>query len=221
MKSNFEAANMMKRTTTTIGLILLALILKAQSLELGLKTGVGIANTHITNLPETENHSDIFSPILSYSFNGTISYRSKGLLGVTVEPGIIQKGWYSFKGNDNENKFIIQYFQLPFLSDFYVSDKLFFSIGPELNYLLNAKNKSNYGTEKITELNRKFELAGLIGCAYKIHNNLDIGLRYSHGLTQTSEKVFWVLDEFGENPVKMKNYNRYLQIFINVNFKNL
>lgn len=211
----------MKRTTTTIGLVLLALILNAQILELGLKTGFGIANTHITNLPETENHSDIFSPILSYSVNGTINYRSKGLLGVTLEPGIIQKGWFSYKGNANENKITFQYLQLPVLSDFYVSDKLFFSIGPELKYLLNAKNKSDYGTEKITELNRKFELSGLIGCAYRIHNNLDIGLRYSHGLTQTSEKVFWVMDESDENPVKMKNYNQYLQIFMKVNFKNL
>lgn len=211
----------MKQSITTILLLLLAFIVKAQNLEYGLKTGFGIASTHITNLPESENQSDIFSPILSYSINGTINYSNNGMLGITAEPGIVQKGWLSFKGNPVENKTIFHYLQLPVLCDFHVSDKLFFSIGPELNCLLSAKNKSDYGTEKITELNRKFELSGLIGCAYKIQNNLDIGLRYSHGLTQTSEKVFWVMDESGQDPVRMKNYNQYLQMFIKVNFKNL
>lgn len=212
----------MKRTLLIIGLTLFFLInLSAQNLELGLKSGFGISNAHITNLPDTENHSDIFSPTLSYSVNGILNYKSNGLWGFSFEPGIIQKGWVSYKGNINENKITFQYFQLPILSNFHLSDKLYFSVGPEINYLMNTKNKSDNGSHKITDLNRKFELSGVAGGAYKILNNLDLGIRYSHALTQTSDKVFWILDEFSENPKEMKNYNQYLQFFIKLKIKKL
>lgn len=210
------------KLTLTIGLILMTIIsLKAQNLEFGVKSGLGIANIHITNLPDSETNSDIFSPTISYSINGTLNYKSEGLWGFSLEPGLIKKGWISNKGDNNENKIGLKYLQLPVLSDFYLSDKLYFSIGPEINYLLNAKNKSSYGTEKIADLNRKLELSGIVGGTYKIIDNLDIGIRYSHGLTQTSDKVFWVIDDFNENPMELKDYNQYLQFFIKLKLKNL
>ncbi|MFA5330592.1 MAG: porin family protein [Prolixibacteraceae bacterium] len=212
----------MKLILTTIGLILMTLInTNAQNLELGFKTGLGLANIHITNLPDSENNSDLFSQTPSYSLNGTLNFKSEGFWGFSFEPGFIKKGWISNKGNNNENKIQLQYLQLPILSDFYLSDKLYFSIGPEVNYLLNAKNKSDYGTQEITDLNKKFELSGAIGGAYKIFNNLDIGIRYSHGLTQISDKVLWVINEFNENSMEMKDYNQYFQFFIRLKIKNL
>ena len=210
---------MMKLLMTTVGLILMTLIsLNAQILEFGIKSGLGFADIHITNIPDSETNSDIFSPAISFSINGTLKYKNKGIWGFSFEPGIIKKGWISNKDDNNENKIGLQYLQLPVLSDLYLSDKIFFSIGPEVNYLLNAKNKASYDTEKITDLNRKFELSGVIGGTYKILSNLDIGIRYSHGITQVSDKVFWVVDE---SPVSMKNYNQYLQGFISLKIKNL
>jgi len=209
----------MKLTLTTIGLILMPLIsLNAQNLDLGIKSGFGIANIYITNLPGTDTNSDLFSPIMSYSLNGTLNYKSKGLWGFSFEPGFIKKGWFS---NINEYKIGLQYFQLPILSDFYLSDKFYLSIGPEINFLLNAKNKSSYGTQKITDLNNKFEFSGVVSGAYNISNNLDIGIRYSRGLTQISDKVFWVFDESDDDPAELKDYNQYLQFFIKLKINNM
>jgi len=70
-------------------------------------------------------------------------------------------------------------------------------------------------------LNRKFAWSGVVGGAYKIFDNLDIGIRYSHGLTQISDKAFWVADESNENPTEWKNYNQYLQFFVKLKIKNL
>lgn len=195
--------------------------LNAQNLEFGVKSGLGIANIHITNLPNSETNSDLYSPAMSYTFNGTLSYKSKGRWGFSFEPGLIKKGWISNKKDSNENKIGLHYLQLPVLSDFYLSDNLYFSIGPEINYLLNAKYKSNYGTEEISNIMRKLELSALINGTYKILDNLDIGIRYSRGLTLTSDKFFWVPDELSENPNKLKVYNQYLQFFIKVKIKNL
>ncbi|MCE4564155.1 PorT family protein [Maribellus sp. CM-23] len=212
----------MKRMMTTIGLIVFAAVyLKAQSLELGVKTGVGVANTHITSLPESVKQSDVFSPVLSYSVNGSLCFQSKGWFGITAEPGIIQKGWLMNKGEELENKIRLHYLQLPVLADFHATDKWFFSIGPELNYLVKAANKSEYGTEDITDLSRKLELAGAIGCAYKLGSKLEVGLRYSHGLTQTSDKVFWAGETQGDSQREMKDYNQYLQMYLKVNLKRL
>ena len=212
----------MKLILTTIGLILMTLIsLNAQNIEFGVKSGLGFANINITNLPNSETNSDIFSPTMSYSLSGILSYKSKGLWGLSLEPGLMKKGWISNKDDSNENKIGLQYLHFPILSDFYLSDKFYFSIGPEINYLLNAKNKSNNGTQEITDLNRKFELSGLVSGAYKIFDNLYIGIRYSHGLTQISDKVYWVADEFNENPTELNDYNQYLQFFVKLKIKNL
>ena len=212
----------MKLILSTVGLFLMTLIsLNAQNLEFGIKSGVGGAQIHLTDLPDPEVNSYLISPILSYSINGTLNYRSKGLWGFSIEPGLIKKGWISNKDYHDENKIRLHYLQLPILSDLYLTDNLYFSIGPEINYLLTAKNKSNYGTEKINDLNRKFELSGVVSGAYKIFDILDIGVRYSHSLTQTSDKVFWGTDELNENPKELKDYNQYLQIFIKVKIKNL
>jgi hypothetical protein len=64
-------------------------------------------------------------------------------------------------------------------------------------------------------------LSGVIGGAYKILHNLDIGIRYSYGLTQISDKVFWVADEYNENPTELKDYNQYLQFFIKLKINNM
>ncbi len=212
----------MKRMMTTIGLIVFAAVyLKAQSLELGVKAGVGMASTRITTLPENVKHSDIFSPVLSYSVNGSLCYQSKGWFGITAEPGIVQKGWLTNKGEELENKIRLYYLQLPVLANLHANDKWVFSIGPELNYLVKATNKSAYGTENITDLNRKWELAAVIGCAYKLGGKLELGLRYSHGLTQTSDNVFWAGETQGDSQPEMKDYNQYLQMYLKVNLKRL
>ena len=132
----------MKLILSTVGLFLMTLIsLNAQNLEFGIKSGVGGAQIHLTDLPDSEVNSYLISPILSYSINGTLNYRSKGLWGFSIEPGLIKKGWISNKDYHDENKIRLHYLQLPILSDLYLTDNLYFSIGPEINYLLTDKKK--------------------------------------------------------------------------------
>ena len=213
---------MMKNILTVLVLILLyQMNLNAQNFELGIKTGFGIANVHLINIDNNENISEI-SPVFSYSANAVLSYKSNGFWGFSIEPGIIKKGWIynkTYIGTDIKIK--ANYIQLPILSDFYLSNKLSFSIGPEMDYLLNAKSISEDGSYTITDVFRKFELAGVVGITYNIVNNLDIGIRYSLGVTELSDNIFWTLDEFGENHVVIKDYNQYFQITIKMKLKNL
>ena len=52
-------------------------------------------------------------------------------------------------------------------------------------------------------------------------NAQNLELDFSHGLTQISDNVFWVIDEYNENPKELKDYNQYLQFFIKLKMKNL
>ena len=49
----------------------------------------------------------------------------------------------------------------------------------------------------IADVFKNFELSGLIGIAYKINKNLDLRLRYSHGLT-TAIKKYSIPDEYND-----------------------
>jgi hypothetical protein len=187
---------------------------KSQNFEMGIKTGFGISRTQITNIDEVGVNSDFFKSIFSYNANGFLAYKSRSFWGFSMEPGIIRKGWNS----ETENVVSFHYIQLPVLSDFYLSERLFFSIGPEINYLLNAKSKLPSSTENVTEAFTKFELSGVTGITYQIIDDLDIGIRYSHGLTEMTDDLKWFGGE--GQIVQMKNYSQYLQIFLKLKLTN-
>ena len=79
--------------------------------------------------------------------------------------------------------------------------------------MINAKAKTKDNSNDISEFyDNKFELSGLIGINYTINKNVDIGLRYNHGLTYTS-KITWV-DSMGNLLDNSKEYNQYIQLII-------
>ncbi|WP_423126487.1 porin family protein [Gaoshiqia sp. Z1-71] len=211
----------MKITFITLGFILILIMnLNAQNIDLGIKTGAGFASVNFTNIPGTDSNADIFSSTFSYGVNGTLNYKLNELLGFSLEPGMIKKGWTSDNINDHSNKTNLYYLQLPGLLDFYLLDGLFLSIGPEIDYLINAKVKSNRGSEDVTDLFRKFEFSGTTGVTYHIFDRYDVGFRYSHGLTKISDRLFWITDD-DANTIKLKGYNQSLQFFIKFSIKNL
>ena len=108
---------------------------------------------------------------------------------------------------------------MPILSDFYLSDRLFFSIGPEINYLVSAKNKYASHTQNITEYVNRFELSGLAAISFKINEVYSISLRYSHGMTQIwNDNVYTPWETI--IPVESKDSNRYFQGLLKIRIKN-
>lgn len=202
--------NMTKKTIFfTIGLIVISNLTGfSQNFKFGLVAGFDIANAHLTNKPYGFGDNQVYYPMIAYNFNGYIGYKKSEVWGLSIEPGFIQKGGRQ-KSSDDYIRFNLNYLQLPILFDYYVVDKFYISIGPELSYLINAKVKSN----DITDLyDRRFELSCLVGINYKIIDKLDIGLRYNHGLTYTS-KITWT-NEFGESIGVSKDFNQYLQLVL-------
>lgn len=215
---------MKKVLTIAIVICITVTKLNAQSLDVGLYAGIGISNVNITNSPDISQTD--FSSILSYNFNGYLSYKGKGFWGFSIEPGIIRKGWdMSFDNQNLESKIRLHYIQLPILSDFYLSDKIYFSLGPEICYLLSSKAKFksdiNSGTEDLKGYFSKFELSGLIAINYRINDNFNISFRYSHAVTEVADGISWEFDEYSENFIESNDYNQYFQLLFKIRLKNL
>jgi hypothetical protein len=210
----------LKIKLTIIGILFFSYVdLNAQSFDLGVVAGFDVASLHLTNSSESNFIYEI-SPIATYNINGYLSFKNKSFWGFSVEPGVIRKGWnQSYNTNDPKNKMRLYYLQMPILSDFYLSDRLYLSIGPEINYLLSAKNKYESNTQDIVEYLNRFELSGMAAISFKINETVSTSFRYSHGLTEVSKDIIWTNSEI-ENPNDSKDFNQYFQIILKMRIKN-
>lgn len=209
-----------KIKTAIIGILLFSGInLSAQRFEVGIAAGFDMANLHLTNSPEN-NFIHTISPIATFNINGFLSFKNKTFWGLSVEPGFIRKGWsQSFNSNDPKNKLRLYYLQMPVLSDFYLTDRLYLSVGPEISYLINAKNKYDSNTQDIAEYLHRFELSGMAAIGFRMSETMSISFRYSHGLTEISEDIMWTYPETG-SANEAKDYNQYFQVLIKMRIKN-
>lgn len=214
----------LKTKLTIIGILSLSCMnLSAQNFEIGINAGFDIANLHLTNSSENNFIYEI-SPIATYNINGYLSYKNKSFWGFSVEPGVIRKGWnQTYNSNDPKNKLRLYYLQLPVLSDFFISNRIFFSIGPEISYLVSAKNKyeNKYesNTQDIAEYLNRFELSAMTAISFKINEISTVSFRYSHGITEISKNVLWTYSEVGI-PDEPEDFNQYFQLILKMRIKN-
>lgn len=192
-------------------ILLSGLKLRAQELKFGFQAGFVITESQLTN---KTNPTDAFRSMSSFSLSGYIGYKSSGIWGISAEPGFIQKGGIHGLDLNNENiRLQLNYIQIPILANIYLSDKIFISIGPEFAYLLSAKAKSKVHSNDISNIyNKRFEISGLLGFNYNIIDNIDIGLRYNHGLTNI--QTITISDSMGYPLGEMKEYNQYFQLIL-------
>jgi hypothetical protein len=198
------------RNPLLTGLLLIILSIQTtygQKMKYGVVAGLDLANWFNTNLSDEYNGSIFEGPLISFNFNGYLGYRWSDRWGNSIEPGYIRKG------ENRESRITLHYVQLPVLTDFYVSNKFFVSIGPELSYLLSAKT-NQVGLNKVTDyFDTRFEFSGVVGVNYNIHKNLDTGIKFNHGIS-CIDKIVLTNDTNGEITGESRLYNRYIQCFV-------
>ena len=166
--------------------LLFGLASQAQKLSYGLSGGIDYVGFHVTEKYVSLNGENPTEPLLSYNINGYFAYKSKGLMGLTIEPGYMLKG-YTWENSywsyfDEPAKFLSSYIQVPILADFHISKHFFISSGIEFAYLMSSKVVVGETTQKFDLPDKRFQFSGIIGVNYEIMKNLDIALRYSHEL---------------------------------------
>ena len=212
----------------------------AQSIEYGFELGLGESAIHMSDVPQGILYTRMYNPIPIYSINGLVSYKSNSFWGLSVEPGIIQKGGVQLYDSRNSklqlirnNVFVVEhYIQLPILYNIYWGKRVYFSVGPEVAYRLsesasttNTVNSTDYSISAykalghlaiadyiLPDVDRRLEISGVLGVNFCVNRKFDLGLRYSYGFHNLVD-VTWV-DEMGFMLGHSSTHNQYLQFLM-------
>ena len=111
-------------------------------------------------------------------------------------------------------RYISNFLQLPILADFYLTDRLSISIGPEFSFFLSSKAKGEHATFNTSDDHDQLEVSGIIGIKYSLLKFLEIGLRYNHGINSPSS-LMWI-DDFGSIVDFSKQYYQYSQFTLRI-----
>jgi len=85
----------------------------------------------------------------------------------------------------------LDYLNIPLLAKFYVSEGFSLEIGPQVGFLLSAKDEYDWngdiGEDDIKEYVKGLDIGAVIGIGYKLEGGLNFGGRYNLGLTDAND----------------------------------
>lgn len=160
----------------------------AQKIKFGAKGGLNFANISGDNTKGIDAVTSFNFGILSeipisdkFSFQPELMYSGQG---------------YSF----NDNTIALSYLNIPLMGKYYVTKGLSLEAGPQIGFLLAAKNEKT----NVKDSFNTFDFGVNFGLGYKLDNGLNFGVRYNLGLTDINN-----LDNYSG-----KNKNGVLQLSV-------
>lgn len=196
-----------------------ASVLQAQKFYVGLQTGLDISTKHISNKDDFTEEKKIYSPLTMFNVNAYLGFKSNSFWGLSIEPGFIRKGG---QRNDltlqiddmlfayQDVKYISNFIQLPLMVDFYITDKLFLSVGPEFDLFLSSKQESQDLSFDTSGEHDKLDISAGASAGYSITKNFDVRLLYNHSIASSSN--FYWFDGTGLMVGISKQYYQYIQL---------
>lgn len=193
-------------------LICIPSVFSGQTLYYGASAG-GVLS-HISRQNNKDNFE--YAPVVNMQVNGFIRYKTKGIFGISLEPGYVNKGTYIefTKDNVNNHRLLLGYINCPFLIDFYWK-KWSVSFGPEYSFLFNETVDYAHFSLPSYSYNRN-ELSGRVSLLYRLNDNLGLMLAGNRGLTSIS--TIYYTNEVGEVIGTGKEFNQFMQLSISYQF---
>lgn len=148
--------------------------LLAQEGYLAIRTGY--SNTALTS-----NSTSDISLSRRHTWHASLVYSqifANSRFGFSIEPGYMIKGT-RIDVDTMDYKF--HFISTPILFDFYPIKNLRINIGPEVAFLVDAKNTVNDTTKvSLTDTyDNSLEISGIIGASYSLSFFADLGMRYN------------------------------------------
>jgi hypothetical protein len=150
---------------------------KDEGIVFGMKGGLNISN-FIGDIEDNKFRTSIHLGLIS-----EIIISDK----VSLQPEILYSGQgYSGKITPGFSRSKYDYLNLPILAKIYLSEKISIETGPQIGFLISAKEKTE--TDKITIENQNNIDFGLnIGLAYELNSGVFFQTRYNLGLSNVNQ----------------------------------
>lgn len=173
----------------------------AQDVDFGAKAGVNFATI-------TGDDVDSFSSRTAFH------------LGFVAEIGITEKFsfqpelLYSAQGSDYSDDFFegtvkVDYLNLPLMAKFYVAEGFSLEAGPQVGFLLSAKDVYDGGEDDWSDITKGIDFGLNLGVGYKLESGLNFGARYNIGLSDVNDDP----DSLGDSAYKNSVIQAYVGFF--------
>ena len=217
---------MRKLLVTTFVLVFTLSSVNSQDITFGAKAGINIANLDVTDAnidSRTSLHLGVtaeFEISDTFSIQPELLYSAQGATSSDTDDG------FNVVGNpvryDSENKWKLNYIQIPIMAKFYVSEGLSLEAGPQIGFLASAEidedetetdltsgvSSSTSTTIDAKEIVKSVDFGLNFGLGYKLDSGLNFALRYNLGLSN--------IYDVSESTVKIKN--RVFQLSVGYTF---
>ncbi|HET6996073.1 MAG TPA: porin family protein [Chitinophagaceae bacterium] len=156
----------------------------AQTVQFGLKGGVNVASVH------SDNNTD---------YNSVTSFHAGGLAHIHVSPHLAVQPELFYSGEGAEfggSKVKFGYLNLPVLAQYMIGNGFRLQTGPQIGFLLSAKQKSGESETDIKDNYKGVDFGWAIGASYLFPGTgVGIDARYTLGIT----------DIYDAGPTKVQN----------------
>ncbi|GAA4239056.1 porin family protein [Postechiella marina] len=166
----------MKKTLLVMAISFLGFAkVNAQDVNFGVKGGLNFAsitgdNTSIKDDPVTAFNLGVMAEIpISEEFS--------------FQPEILYSGQGYSTGSGDDDLVALNYFDVPFMAKYYVTKKFSVEAGPQIGFLLSAKEDD----VDYKDLFKTTNFAANLGIGYKLDSGLNFGARYNLGLSNIND----------------------------------
>jgi len=170
---------------------------KDEGITLGLKGGLNVSNFAgdiKDNTFRTSVHVGVFSEIMisdKFSLQPELLYSGQGFSGRAI-PGFSRSKY--------------DYINLPVLAKIYIAEKISIEAGPQIGFLVSAKNRTTDDNVKIQD-QKTVDFGLNIGLAYDLKNGMFFQTRYNLGLSNVNS---------GTNSNAVKYTNSVIQVSVGI-----
>jgi hypothetical protein len=186
----------------------------AQEVKFGAKAGVNFASVGGDETGDLDGRTSfhiggVAEIVISekFSFQPELLYSAQGAKASGSEPG--------FGSFESEYKF--DYLNIPLMAKFYVAEGFSLEAGPQIGFLLSAKDDwtetfdgfTDSGTDDLKDYTKGIDFGLNFGLGYKMETGLNFGARYNLGLSNIND---------GEGFDDFKNQNSVIQISVGYMF---
>ena len=171
---------------------------QSQEFRLGAKAG---ANFAIIGGDGAEN----FDPRVSFHIGGLVEIPLVGKFA--IQPELLyssqgmKDGYYGLIFDSNiKNNLKLDYINIPVMGKYYIIDGLSLELGPQVGFLVSAKNKykdhEDSGTKNLKEFYKSIDFAVAIGASYRLNNGVFFSIRFNKGISSINEDLYFMPHDY-------------------------